>query len=560
MGQPEVARMTSPSNHEQASDGKPLSHDQSNAAAALARLIEQIPLGIQVFNRAGLCTNCNQAHLNIFGLSGRDELVGVYNILNDPLAQEYGTAAAFRRALDGETTFLGDIDFDFTRADPRFARGASRHTVEVTIFPVSDEYGVVNTVVGMNNDVTERKQVEAELLENKRFIEHIANTSPHVTYVYDHLDQRTVYQSRDIALILGYPPEQIEKMGSGRLRYIMEPSDLERLRGLRRVFADKLDQPALEFVARLKHASGKIGWFHMREIVFLRNQHSVVQQTIGTIQDISDLYQALEELRASKIELEARVAERTAELEAAYEDLTRLDKMKSRFVSDVSHELRNPLTNLTMRLHLLEHDSPTKQPEHLRAMKSQMEALNQVVEDILQLSRLEISKNRVDFEDVNLNAIALQAVNAYLPRAEASHLHLHVNLAEALPQVAGVYNFLSQMIGNLVANAINYTTTGEIWVRTYLDGNSHGVYFQIQDTGIGIDQEDLDHIFERFYRGRAARQSQLHGTGLGLGIVKDIVDLHQGTIQIESQRFQGTTVTVWLPVASPNDHSARPTV
>jgi signal transduction histidine kinase len=101
------------------------------------------------------------------------------------------------------------------------------------------------------------------------------------------------------------------------------------------------------------------------------------------------------------------------------------------------------------------------------------------------------------------------------------------------------------MITNLVSNAIRYTIAGEVRVKTVQDHNKVGLI--VQDTGVGIEPEDIPHLFERFFRGQNVRQSHIHGTGLGLSIVKEIVDFHGGEIEIQSQVGKGTKFQVWLP-------------
>jgi len=109
------------------------------------------------------------------------------------------------------------------------------------------------------------------------------------------------------------------------------------------------------------------------------------------------------------------------------------------------------------------------------------------------------------------------------------------------------------VVTNLVANAIRYTSNGEVSIRTRLDATRGQVLLQVTDSGMGIDPADLPHIFERFYRGSRASQSDIPGTGLGLAIVKEIVDLHGGTIDLESFVGKGSTFRVWLPLLMP-DH------
>ena len=135
---------------------------------------------------------------------------------------------------------------------------------------------------------------------------------------------------------------------------------------------------------------------------------------------------------------------------------------------------------------------------------------------------------------------------AHQPGAGAAGLRLRFEPA-ALPRVSGEVNQLGQMATNLVANAIAYTPSGSVRVSTRTDAERGQVCLQVQDTGMGIDPEDVPHLFERFYRGRRATQSDIPGTGLGLAIVKEIVDLHGGRIEVESAPDEGSTFRVWLP-------------
>ena len=114
-----------------------------------------------------------------------------------------------------------------------------------------------------------------------------------------------------------------------------------------------------------------------------------------------------------------------------------------------------------------------------------------------------------------------------------------------LAYVNGESNQLARVVTNLVANALRYTFKGGVCVRTYMSDN--WVCMEVEDTGMGIEEEDIPHLFERFYRGRKVRQSNIHGTGLGLAIVKEIVDLHEGKIEVKSEFGKGSRITVRLP-------------
>jgi len=231
-------------------------------------------------------------------------------------------------------------------------------------------------------------------------------------------------------------------------------------------------------------------------------------------------------------------------------DITRqkeLDVMKDIFISDVSHELRTPITNISLYVELLESAAVERRPRYITVVKEQSQVLTKLVEDILDLSRLTSSNARpVIFTPSDLNLLIEQVITAHLPLAEASGLVLQFTPAPDLPMVPVEQNQFARMITNLISNAIRYTPSGKIEISTgFIDGH---VRIKAQDTGVGIEPDDLPHIFERFFRGSNVRQSEIHGTGLGLAIVKEIVDFHRGEIEVQSQRGVGSVFQIWLPI------------
>ncbi len=221
--------------------------------------------------------------------------------------------------------------------------------------------------------------------------------------------------------------------------------------------------------------------------------------------------------------------------------------MKDTFISDVSHELRTPITNISLYIELLKSTPPERHNRFLNVVKEQSELLTKLVEDILDLSRLTASKSRpVVFNRADLNGLTEQVLTAYMPLAEASGVRLVFIPDPTLPAIYAEQNQIARMITNLVTNAIRYSPKGEVQVITSC--NHGGVSMTIQDTGIGINPQDIPHIFERFFRGGNVRQSEMHGTGLGLAIVKEIIDFHRGEIDVRSEPGKGSTFQVWLPV------------
>ncbi len=264
--------------------------------------------------------------------------------------------------------------------------------------------------------------------------------------------------------------------------------------------------------------------------------------------DITRHKEIEDEIRRLNEDLERRVDDRTRELAAANARLTELDQLKSKFVSDVSHELRTPIANLKLYIDLLERGKPERQPQYIAVLQQQVRRVMALVDDILDLSRLERRKEQgMIYQPVALNELVAQVVLTHQPRADADGLLLTFEPAPDLPPVRGNADQLAQVITNLIANALNYTPAGYVRVSTGLQDN--GVCLSVEDSGSGIDPDDLPHVFERFYRGQRVLKNDVPGTGLGLAIVKEIIELHQGRIEVKSQLEHGSTFEVWLPLA-----------
>jgi signal transduction histidine kinase len=276
------------------------------------------------------------------------------------------------------------------------------------------------------------------------------------------------------------------------------------------------------------------------EIMALASSFNTMTAQLGT---------TLEGLEVLNADLERRVAERTADLKAANLRLTELDRLKTQFIRDMSHELRTPLSVLNTTLYLLER-KPERQAEYTQKLKDQLARLTRLTTSAFDLSRLDQELTDVDFAPVSLNEVVSEVAIALSPRAESAGLEFVVNQDAQLGTVYGARNLLMTVVTNLVANAIAYTPNGSVEVTTTAAADR--ACLLVCDTGRGITPEDMPHVFERFYRGAGVGSSTISGSGLGLAMVKQIVDLHQGSVEVESQVDEGTTFRVWLPLANGN--------
>ncbi|MBP7690793.1 MAG: GAF domain-containing protein [Anaerolineales bacterium] len=251
--------------------------------------------------------------------------------------------------------------------------------------------------------------------------------------------------------------------------------------------------------------------------------------------------------------LEQRVVERTRELARANEQLKELDRLKDQFVSNVSHELRTPLTAIKLHLGLLDKRGAEALPRYLPVLQRETERLRRLIEDLLDLSRLRSHSAPVRREPQRLDALLTHVLALYATRAEEREVRLRHLVNETLPRVWVDQAQLTQVFANLIANAVAYTARGgQVTVSSdrAAAGQLDGVVVRVHNDGPPISPEDLAHLFTRFYRGQVARESGEPGTGLGLAISKEIVEQHAGLIDVISAEGQGTTFTVWLPLAS----------
>lgn len=250
-------------------------------------------------------------------------------------------------------------------------------------------------------------------------------------------------------------------------------------------------------------------------------------------------------------DLEKRVAERTAELQDALTKAQAADVFKSEFIANINHELRTPLTNLILYYQMLRAQPTIKTEERLNVIGRELQRLRNLIEDLLNLSRLDLRQISIRLVKQDLNLIIHTLVEDRRALAEERGLTLMANLDQHLQPVPVDEPTIIQVVSNLLTNALNYTPSGgHVTVTTFREErDAHSwACFSVEDDGPGISPDDLPHLFERFYRGRVGQQTGTPGTGLGLAIVKQVVDHHQGQIVISAgAQGRGAVFTVRLP-------------
>jgi two-component system sensor histidine kinase VicK len=232
----------------------------------------------------------------------------------------------------------------------------------------------------------------------------------------------------------------------------------------------------------------------------------------------------------------------------------KLENMRREFVANVSHELRTPLTSIKSYAETLIDgalDERETAARFLEVIDSEADRMTRLVRDLLQLSRLDNQQMQWNMHETDFLSLVRSCADKLQMEAMSKKQTLNCYSIGEVPNITGDSDRIQQVIINITNNALKYTPEGgEITV--YVGKRYNDVYTKITDNGIGIPEEDLPRIFERFYRVDKARSREMGGTGLGLAIAKEIAEAHGGSINITSQKGKGTEVTVSFPIKGPS--------
>ena len=225
--------------------------------------------------------------------------------------------------------------------------------------------------------------------------------------------------------------------------------------------------------------------------------------------------------------------------------LKEVDRLKSDIVANVSHEFRTPLAIIKAYTELLmdeESDEPiTVRSEYLSVIDAETDRLTGMVSSLLDLARLEAGQGAVAMTTVDLREVVDEAMDLLLSQAHARQIQVDVDVHGDLPPLYGNRDLLITMTRNLLGNAIKFSRAGGS-VAVLARQVDDAVILQVTDHGIGISEDEMSHLFEKFYRGTAARDAGIRGTGLGLVLVKQAVDAHGGTISVVSEPGEGRAI------------------
>ncbi len=228
-------------------------------------------------------------------------------------------------------------------------------------------------------------------------------------------------------------------------------------------------------------------------------------------------------------------------------ELDQMESMRQEFISNVSHEIQSPLTSIRGFAQAMENDrlSPEERRHYLDIIENESTRLSRITEGLLKLASLESDRVKFEPKPYRLDKQIRSLILACEPQWAAKKIDMNVSLDEV--NITADEDLLSEVWINLTHNSIKFTPEGGR-VQLHLRRRDDQIEFRISDTGLGISEEDQARVFERFYKADKSRSRSNGGSGLGLAIAKKIVEMHKGTIDVESKVGEGTTFTVFLPM------------
>lgn len=400
--------------------------------------------------------------------------------------------------------------------------------------------------VGATFDITARKKAEEELRDQQRFLARIESSALNGVYIYDVAAGHNIYINQEYTRITGYRLEDLMAMIPEDFARLFHPEDLPRVVEHVKQLEQFTDGQVLELEYRFKTADGRWIWCVSRDTPFERHPDGKIKQFIGCFLDIT---------KRKQLELEReQVLQREQQARQLAEEANRA---KDDWLAMVTHELRAPLNAMLGHarfLHMRRQELAPEFADFADLVRRNGERQNEIINDLLDTARITTGKLQLELGMVRLAHVVREALDTVRPAAAARQVSLYEDFASDCGTLRGDATRLQQVVWNLLTNAVKFTPSGGS-VVIGLRCEEESLVLTVRDTGQGIAPDFLPHVFDRFSQQDTSRTRRHGGLGLGLALVKEIVELHGGTISAASDGLGcGALFKVSLPVNAHGDH------
>ncbi|WP_071191792.1 PAS domain S-box protein [Trichormus sp. NMC-1] len=401
--------------------------------------------------------------------------------------------------------------------------------------------GNLMRMVGLETDISHRKQAEAALRESEQRYRILVTHAPVGIFQIDHQGNCSYINPRYSELT---GMSMLEALGKGWIE-ALHPDDQENIL----TEWNNAIQQGRTFSMEYRYCKphGEIIWVS-GQAVALSNEAGEIIRYFGTVMDITARKQAEEELTLKNLALEE--AKRQAET---------ANQAKSEFLANMSHEIRTPMNAILGFADLLQ-SAVTETPiaSYVQAITTSSRTLLALINDILDLSKIEAGKLELHYEPIDLRSLIREIIQIFNPTATAKNLIIRSTIEDTLPQSIYIDEIrLRQILFNVVGNALKFTEKGEIQIsiraHSYFTNNEEKIWLEIsvEDTGIGIDRHQQQSIFEAFVQSVGQSNRKYGGTGLGLAITQRLINMMGGMVTVQSELGIGSIFTFVFPTVSP---------
>lgn len=526
----------------------------------LNQLADNSPVGIIRFDEAGTILYCNPVAQEAFGLKAGEKL-GKQNFF------DHDGHPLKNKELPSNIVLETGKEVSNARLATKDDEGNLKY-YSVNAAPLLDEDGGIEGIVSIQLDISPRVEVEQRLHQFSTFQTLIAGLSQRFINVpIDELNVAIDEALESVGRFVGADRSFIMLLSEdkrwARLTYewvapgvdaflpvaqavdtLLYSTTMERLTALDVVIltTDAQDEIGSELWETLgNYTTLLVPIAHQWDLVGIVGFDAVKEPRTWSTDEIM-LLRFLSQMFANVQDRQRAEAQAVA-LEAERRHV----KLLKEFISNISHDIKTPLTAINNNLYLLERSEEAEEKSRFAAnIRSQIFLLDNTIQDILTMSRLD-TLEELSYKPTNVNRLLRELENRLDLIIERKGVHFSLQLARQIPDIMADRDELDRALMQIIQNAITYTQRdGKIVVWT--SASNGEVTIGVEDTGIGISDEDLESIFERFFRADRARDTATGGTGLGLAIAKRIVEMHHGRIEVESEVGRGSIFRIKLPL------------